>query len=170
MTPTVSFTSPTSTAAAAGAFACALLALGSAAWPTGAAPPPAAGPAPASRPSQPPKSGYSKLTFSDRSPLSAVKETSTRMGWAGKTIKGVDYNADYKLEEESFEVYVPESYTGERPFGLVVFVSPGPGGGLDRLDQNLGWQAGIDKHELIWVGPNNVGNDRSVFPRLGLPI
>ena len=51
------------------------------------------------------------------------------MGWAGKTIKGVDYNSDYKLEDESFEVYVPESYTGERPFGLVVFVSPGGDGG-----------------------------------------
>ena len=127
--------------------------------------------APATRPAQPPKTGYSSnVKFPDRSPLSAAKETSARMGWAGKTIKGVDLSADYKLEEESFEVYVPASYTGERAFGLVVFASPSPSGGLDPLDRNFGWQAVLDKHELIWVGANNAGNDRSVFPRLGLPI
>jgi hypothetical protein len=82
----------------------------------------------------------------------------------------VDLSADYKLEEESFEVYVPASYTGERAYGLVVFASPSPSGGLDALDRNFGWQAALDKHELIWVGANNAGNDRSVFPRLGLPI
>jgi predicted esterase len=132
---------------------------------------PAPAAAAATRPAQPPKTGYSSnVKFTDRSPLSAAKETSARMGWAGKTIKGVDLSADYKLEEESFEVYVPASYTGERAFGLVVFASPSPSGGLDPLDRNFGWQAALDKHELIWVGANNAGNDRSVFPRLGLPI
>ena len=58
--------------------------------PARAADKPSSPPAPATRPAQPPKTGYlSKVTFTDRSPLSAVKETSARMGWAGKTIKGV---------------------------------------------------------------------------------
>jgi hypothetical protein len=37
-------------------------------------------------------------------------------------------NNDYNLPDESFELYVPPDYTGDKPFGLLVFVNPHPGG------------------------------------------
>ena len=70
---------------------------------------------------------------------------------------------DYKLPDESFEVYVPADYTGEKPYGLLVFVNPHPNG---RPPQQ--YLAALDKHHLICVGANNVGNNR--FPRLRMGI
>jgi poly(3-hydroxybutyrate) depolymerase len=111
--------------------------------------------------------GYSTRTYSDRSPLSTNAEICARMGWpllAEEAAKG-----DYNLPEESFEVYVPPTYTGDKPFGLLVFVNPGGHGSLKGYER-LGWKEIIDKHELIWIGPNKVGNDRLVRPRMGLTI
>ena len=72
---------------------------------------------------------------------------------------------DYTLAEESFEVYVPAAYTGDKPYGLLVFVNPHPSGRLPRQ-----YQAAIDKHRLIFVSPNKVGNDRVFRNRMGLAI
>ena len=106
----------------------------------------------------PVQTGSFQLTFDERSPLSAAEEIGRRMGWNVK-------DRDYDLADETFEVYVPASYTGQEPYGLLVWVCPGPGGQLfDR------WREVIDKHKLIWVGPNNVGNNRNPVCRLGLAI
>lgn len=118
----------------------------------------------------PVKTGHQTLTFADRSPLSANKVMTDRLGWVQGVVRGPDYKADYRLADETFDAYVPDGYTGDRPFGLVVFVSPGPAGGLGPIDARRGWKAEIDRHELIWVGPNNVGNSRPTLPRLGLAI
>jgi hypothetical protein len=111
--------------------------------------------------------GDSNVTFTERSPLSTNQEICARMGWpllAEEAAKG-----DYTLAQESFEVYVPPSYTGDKPFGLLVFVNPGGNGSMKNYER-LGWKEIIDKHELIWVGPNKVGNDRLVRPRMGITI
>src|SRR5688572_19664265 len=112
--------------------------------------------------------GYSKVTFTERSPLSSNKELCARMGWP--LLDAEAAKSDYVLADESFEVYVPPTYTGEKAFGLLVFVSPGGGGSLKNYDARGDWKGIIDKHELIWVGPNKVGNDRVARPRMGISI
>ena len=111
-----------------------------------------------------PGNGHFQLTFTERSPLSTNKEICARMGWS--LLEEEAAKVDYNLAQESFEVYVPPTYTGEKPFGLLVFVSPGGGGSL----KGNKWQSVIDAHELIWVGPNKVGNDRYNRPRMGITI
>jgi Esterase PHB depolymerase len=111
--------------------------------------------------------GHSLVTFADRSPLSTNQEICARMGWP--LLEEEAAKGDYKLTDESFELYVPSTYTGEKPFGLFVFVNPGGNGSLKGYER-LGWKEIIDKHELIWIGPNKVGNDRLVRPRMGLTI
>ena len=115
-----------------------------------------------------PGTGNFQLTFTERSPLSTNAELCARMGWP--LLDEEAAKSDYKLVEESFEVYVPPSYTGEKPFGLLVFISPGGGGSLKNYDNRLKWREIIDKHELIWVGPNKVGNDRVARPRMSISI
>ena len=110
-----------------------------------------------------PIDGHVTLTFKDRSDLSTNKEIATRMGWdlaADEAAK-----VDYTLADESFEVYLPKTYDGKQPFGLFVYVSPGPSGKPPR-----NWLKSIDDHRLIWVSPNKVGNDRFVRLRMGLAI
>jgi len=111
--------------------------------------------------------GYSNVTFTERSPLSTNKEICARMGWP--LLEEEAAKGDYSLPQESFEVYVPPTYTGEKPFGLLVFVNPGGHGSLKGYER-LGWKEIVDKHELIWVGPNKIGNDRLVRPRMGITI
>jgi hypothetical protein len=119
-----------------------------------------AGEAPANAPS---KNGSFTLSFTDRSEQSTNGFVATRMGWplAAEEAAKVDYN----LPDESFEVYVPADYTDQTPFGLLVFVMPSGRGGLPE-----NYRALIDKHHLIWVGPNKAGNDRFVRLRMGLAI
>jgi hypothetical protein len=108
------------------------------------------------------KGGAQTLRFFERAELSAKKTLAARMGWL---ISPEEAAKDYNLAEESFELYVPDAYTGEKPFGLFVFVNPGGNGRL--MGQ---WKSIIDQHELIWIGPNNAGNDRQTPARMGLSI
>jgi hypothetical protein len=107
--------------------------------------------------------GAATLTFTDRSPLSTNAEICNRMRWPLEEKKAAE--VDYKLPDESFEVYVPPDYTGDKPYGLLVFVNPHPSGRPPQQYLDV-----IAKHHLIYVGPNKVGNDRFPRLRMGLSI
>ncbi len=109
-------------------------------------------------PTTQPKVGQFTATFGERSPHSAV-DVQIRRHYLG-----VKEN-EYELTGESFEVFVPESYDGERPFGLLVWVSPMPSGKLPPK-----WEPMIEKHNLVWVGANSSGNERPVAARFGLAL
>jgi hypothetical protein len=109
------------------------------------------------------KNGSFTLTFSNRSDQSTNAYVATRMGWPLAAEEAA--KVDYKLPEESFEVYVPADYTGEKPFGLLVFSNPHPSG---RPPQN--YVPLLDKYHLIYVGANKAGNDRFVRLRMGMAI
>src|SRR5690349_380136 len=104
--------------------------------------------------------GHATLTFSERSELGSAKSIESRMGWSFPEDKTEE--VAYKIADESFEVYVPKDYTGEKPYGLFVFVSPSGNGNPPRH-----WLASMDEHHLIWVGPNKAGNDRYAHLRMG---
>ncbi len=69
---------------------------------------------------------------------------------------------EYDIRKESFEVYVPDSYDANTPFGLMVWISPSPSGGMPPWQ---GVQELMDKYKLIWVGANKSGNKEYTYVR-----
>ena len=72
----------------------------------------------------------------------------------------------YELAEETFEVYVPESYEPDAGYGLLVWISPIDFGGTERP----GVQEALDGAKLIWIGANRSGNGRPSWDRGALAI
>ena len=56
--------------------------------------------------------------------------------------------------EQTYALYVPRAYKPDGTFGLIVWISPGDTGKPPRED----WLRVLDRHKLLWVGPDNVGN------------
>ncbi len=75
----------------------------------------------------------------------------------------VTYNFD--LGSETFYVLIPSSYTGSRPFGLVVFMSPS-----DECDIPDGWKSTLKKRNLIYIAPQKAGNKQPTSRRCGLAV
>ena len=113
-----------------------------------------------------PRTGAFQLTIPQRSKDSAVAAVISRLGWGTiDVVKNSGAEQDYDLAKETFEVYVPPGYTGKEPYGLLVWVNPGPDGKVHGR-----WTEVLDKHKLIWIGANKSGNDRAAWVRLGLAI
>jgi predicted esterase len=110
-------------------------------------------------PATQPQVGRFQVQFTERSPHSEIGTQHRRHHIA------TDDKQRYELRDESYEVFVPESYDGERPFGLLVWVSPMPSGRLPQM-----WEKVIEQQNLIWIGANNSGNDRGVGVRFGLAL
>ncbi len=127
-------------------------------------------PARAADSSDAPKAGRSQVTW----PLPSDAEFAKQYTALGK-LHGFNIPADYpqKIREKSqgttgdgkfpdptYELYVPKSFEratsreGEK-FGLFVWISASPSGKPPRED----WLKVLDKHKLIWVGPNGVQNE-----------
>jgi predicted esterase len=68
----------------------------------------------------------------------------------------------YDIEHESFEMYVPDCYDSNTPFGLIVWISAGPSGTIETYK---GSKELMDKHKLVWVKANNSGNDADTYNR-----
>jgi hypothetical protein len=111
------------------------------------------------------KTGAYQTSFSDRSPLSALEIQVPRFGGSLTALKASGKDNDYDLKDESFEVYVPQTYKAGDGWGLFVFDSPGGRGNLHEQ-----WREVLEKHKLIWIGPNKAGNDRLPLCRFGLCI
>jgi poly(3-hydroxybutyrate) depolymerase len=129
-----------------------------------------AAPAPAPVVNTTVRTGAFQARVTERSRNSAIALICARMGWgtmdqvkAAAQKDGAD--ADYDLSKETFEAYIPRKYDGSEPYGLLVWVSAGPTGHAPEQ-----WLDVLDKHKLIWVGPNKAGNNRSKWVRCGLAI
>jgi predicted esterase len=87
--------------------------------------------------------------------------------WAQRYQGGGDLSSwDYDLASESFSLYVPSDYDANgEPYGIVVWVSPFRDGSIPA-----GLKSVFDERHLIWIGPNNVGNDRHIYQRSGLSL
>lgn len=62
--------------------------------------------------------------------------------------------------KESWQVYVPEDYTGSEPYGVLVWVSPFDSGRLPD-----GWRSWFADRKLIYVGADKSGNGQGVMDR-----
>jgi len=124
----------------------------------------------ADAPAKPPKTGSFQMTIPERSKSSVILGITARLGWGNKAeveaaAKKDGGEVDYNLSNETFDVVVPDDYTGDEPYGLLVWISPGRGGGPHRE-----WLDVLRRHKLIWIGATNTGNDRTRWVRLGLAI
>jgi poly(3-hydroxybutyrate) depolymerase len=112
------------------------------------------------------KTGAFQIKIPERCKDSAIPSIIARLGWGTmESVKQSHAEQDYNLADETFEVYVPADYTGKEPYGLFVWVNPGPDGKVHGS-----WAKVLDKHKLIWVGANNSGNNRSGWIRMGLAL
>ncbi len=109
---------------------------------------------------EPHKKGSFTAVFEEYSPLSSPRALERRMG--SRANRGARRKHDYDIRTESFEVYVPDSYDSNTPFGLMVWISPSPSGGMPPLQ---GIQEMMDKYKLIWVGANKSGNKEYTYVR-----
>src|SRR2546421_12982918 len=74
------------------------------------------------------KTGSYNTTFTDRSPVSAVEAQAKRFGWQMAALNASQFEKNYDLANESFEVNVPENYKAGDGWGLMEWVSGGAGG------------------------------------------
>jgi hypothetical protein len=116
----------------------------------------------ATRPGKAARTGFFQTKFDQRSPDSNLDGMLRRLGW-----KKTKEHTDYKLKDFTFELYVPPNYTGAKPYGLMVYISPGPYVFFLRMTR---CQGVYDKHSLIHVAAYNSGNKQKVWVRLGLAI
>lgn len=106
------------------------------------------------------KNGSFTAVFKQYSPLSDTGAISSRMQLSVEP--GRIKKHHYDIANESFEMYVPDCYDSNTPFGLIVWIPAGPRGSLERYQ---GSKELMTKHKLIWVGANNSGNDTDVYYR-----
>ena len=117
-----------------------------------------------------PRTGSFQIQITERSKASAILGITARMGWGGKAdveaaAKKDGGEVDYDISKETFDVFVPEDYKADEPYGLIVWINPGKGGAPRRE-----WLDVLRKHKLAWIGATNTGNDRTKWVRLGVAI
>lgn len=79
-----------------------------------------------------------------------------------------DSHVDYDLSpsNEVFFVHVPQDYSPQAAYGLVVFIDAGDEVG----GEPEGWAPVLDGRKLLFVAPENAGNDQPAARRLGLAV
>ncbi|MDX9862484.1 MAG: hypothetical protein RBS99_16355 [Rhodospirillales bacterium] len=112
----------------------------------------------------PPKTGSFTETFAERHPESEWETMVKRWKWSGEKLASKE-KGKYQINDESFRVIVPRDYTGNEPYGLLVWINSGDGGGPPG-----GWEAVLAKHKIIWIGANQSGNNRNSTARFGLAL
>jgi len=67
---------------------------------------------------------------------------------------------------ERFFVHVPEEYSGETAYGLIVFTDADS----DSRQLPEGWQTVLDQRKFLYIAPQGAGNDQHSNRRLGLAV
>lgn len=75
------------------------------------------------------------------------------------------YKFDGDASKQTAGVYVPATYDGSEPYGLIVSITPSFGA-LPRADNK--WIAECNRHKYIWIGPGDIGNNKSAVHRVWL--
>jgi hypothetical protein len=114
-----------------------------------------------------PRTGRYTTTFSERSPFSSWAMFVERMGATYQLGKdsAEPRDATYNLAEEPYDLYVPKSYDGTVPYGLIAYVNSGGGGGPPGKYAEI-----CDRHKLIWIGGTKLQNERPTWFRIRLTL
>ncbi len=104
--------------------------------------------------------------FSEHHPLTALADLCKRVGWKAADVRKADSGVEgWKLEDESYEVVVPDAYRPDKSAGLMVWISP-----VDSGHVPAEWTAVLAKRNVIVIGANNSGNDRGPYYRMALAL
>jgi hypothetical protein len=76
----------------------------------------------------------------------------------------INYAVDPNIEQ--FFVHVPDDYTGEAAYGLVVFIDAAS----ESRQLPDGWQTVLDGRRFLYIAPQNAGNDQYSATRMGLAV
>ncbi|MDZ7617548.1 MAG: SHD1 domain-containing protein, partial [Patescibacteria group bacterium] len=117
------------------------------------------------------RTGRFSTSFTEHSPMAARSAVFPRMvqprdmnATIGEYQKqlGPAFNSEYfhKPEDETWQVVVPDDYDGSIPYGLFVFVNSSDSGGPQG-----NWLPVLQKYRLIYIGPDNAGNEKDVLLR-----
>lgn len=111
--------------------------------------------------------GTFETAFSESAPLAEIDVFLDRFGRSESYIAKADPAlGEYDLAKESFQVHVPKSYREGDGWGLFVWISPTESGRVPTS----GTRAALEKHKLIWVGADRVGNKRMTWNRVDLAL
>lgn len=69
------------------------------------------------------------------------------------------------LASYTYDIYIPPSYDGTEPYGLVTFINSGNNGGLIQQ-----WRTVLDEKKLIYIAGDNIGNPIHVDIRMGVAM
>lgn len=72
-------------------------------------------------------------------------------------------NYDLDLNTWPYDVYVPPSYDGTKPYGVMVYITSDPSTGVVL-------QTASDNKNIIWIAPRNVGNGANSTNRYGAAL
>lgn len=112
-----------------------------------------------------PRTGSFATSFTESTPWAEQREVAQRL------LHRVVYEDDLAAgtlpagpsidpAKESWHVYVPESYDGSEPYGVLVWVAP-----YDTGEMFFGWQGVLNDQKLIYVAADRSGNDQGVMDR-----
>jgi hypothetical protein len=76
-----------------------------------------------------------------------------------------DWLKDYDSTEQTYELFVPESYTPKRSWPVVIFVSPG-----DKATGFRPWKSVCERLGIIFAGPHGAGNGCKVTRRVHIVL
>ncbi len=103
------------------------------------------------------------VIFKEHHPLSNYLSVCRRCGVRPE--KGFDPGHQYRLEEESFGLYVPDDNDSNTPYGLLVWVQAG-----GRVKMPGNYQEVFAGHKLIYVAVNETEDERKSTYGRRLPL
>src|SRR5579871_1917503 len=109
------------------------------------------------------RTGSFSLAFNVRAPLSSLETVSKRLGWSIPAMQKTGQKLEYNLSEAVFQFYVPPDYDGATGYGLLVWINSGDGGSVPEKS----WLEVFNRRKMIYVGPDQVGNNRYWPVRVG---
>ncbi|MFI4859659.1 MAG: prolyl oligopeptidase family serine peptidase [Phycisphaerales bacterium JB063] len=115
----------------------------------------------------PPRTGTFNTTFDQRSPLSRTDAMAEVGRWDPRQL------TDWDLADVEFQMIVPDGYTGEEAYGLLVFIHPYDD--VDATSPRVFFFGRViadvlAEHQIIWVSFDAGGNGVLPNKRLGLAL
>lgn len=107
---------------------------------------------------EPPELDGGILRFAQSAPYATTAEVQRRLGFK-------DAPPKYEIARETFRVIVPETFSTNSSWGLLVWISPG-----NDVRVPSDWVPELGRRRLLFIGAGNSGNDRAPMDRARLAL
>lgn len=78
---------------------------------------------------------------------------------------GENFALNEYLDDYSYTVYIPSTYDGTKPYGLITFINAGNTGNIISS-----WIPVLEEENIIYIAGNNIGNSVNVPDRMGVAL